>query len=359
MKDFEKEVGEMFGWLTRDRRTLAVWTAVMVLLLTLPMVAGCPPQPVEEVAPPEEPAPVEVAPPVEEEPLLIGLSFPSLAFAWFAFLESAVKEKAAELGAEVVSVESENKVSKQISDIEDMIVRGVGGVLLVPIETEAVIPAVEKLNEANTPVVTVDRRLAEGAPVTVLAHVGADNRQGGINAGNFIVEKLIEKYGEPKGVVIELYGTPGAGPAIDRSDGLHEVLAQYPNIEVKQYTAEFMRDKGMKVMEDVIVSVREFDAVFGANDEMILGAIEAMEAAGLNLGDYILVGFDALEDALKAVDEGRLDATMEQFPGKQASLGFEILVKYIRTGEKPAQAVTLIEPLVITKDNLDQAEKSF
>ncbi|MGQ9473046.1 MAG: substrate-binding domain-containing protein [Candidatus Caldatribacteriaceae bacterium] len=293
--------------------------------------------------------------------LTIGLSFPSLSFAWFSFLEQAVKDKAAQLGGiTVVSLEAENNVSKQISIIEDMIVKGVNGVLLVPIEVEAVIPAVEALNKANIPVVTVDRRIKEGAPVQVLCHVGADNTEGGRNAARYIVEKLTEKYGEPKGTVIELTGTPGAGPAIDRSGGFNEIIKQYPNITVKSQTANFRRDDGMKVMEDFIMSTPQIDAVFGANDEMILGAIQALQASGkFKVEDVITVGFDALPEALKLIEEGILDATIEQFPGKQASTAFEILVKFLKEKVSPESSVLLIEPKVITKDNLNEAEKSF
>ncbi len=293
--------------------------------------------------------------------LTIGLSFPSLSFAWFAFLEQAVKDKAVQLGGiEVVSLEAENNVSKQISIIEDMIVKGVNGVLLVPIEVEAVIPAIEALNKANIPVVTVDRRIKEDAPVQVLCHVGADNTEGGRNAARYIVEKLKEKYGEPKGTVIELTGTPGAGPAIDRSTGFNEIMKQYPNITIKSQTANFRRDDGMKVMEDFIMSTPQIDAVFGANDEMILGAIQALEASGkFNVQEVITVGFDALPEALKLIEEGTLDATIEQFPGRQASTAFEVLVKFLREGVTPEKSVMLIEPRVITKDNLNEAEKSF
>ncbi|MGQ9623581.1 MAG: substrate-binding domain-containing protein [Candidatus Caldatribacteriaceae bacterium] len=295
------------------------------------------------------------------EDLTIGLSFPSLSFAWFAFLEQAVKDKAAQLGGiEVISLEAENSVSKQISIIEDMIVKGVNGVLLVPIEVEAIIPGIEALNKANVPVVTVDRRIKEGAPVQVLCHVGADNVEGGRKAARFIVEKLTEKYGEPKGMVIELTGTPGAGPAIDRSAGFNEIIKQYPNITVKSQTANFRREDGMKVMEDFIMSTPQIDAVFGANDEMVLGAIQAIEASGkLDVKEVVTVGFDALPEALKLIKEGILDATIEQFPGKQASTAFEILVKYLREKAQPEKPLVYIEPKVITKDNLNEAEKSF
>jgi len=290
----------------------------------------------------------------------IGLSFPSLSFAWFAFLEQAVKDKAAQLGVNVVSLEANNEVSKQISIIEDMIIKKVNGVLLVPIEVEAVVPGVEALNKANIPVVTVDRRLKEGVPVKILAHVGADNYIGGKKAAEFIIAELSKKFGEPKGTVIELYGTPGAGPAIDRSAGFQDVMKQYPNITVKTQTANFRRDDGMKVMEDFIMSTPQIDGVFGANDEMILGALEALQASGkVNVQEVVTIGFDALIDALKSISDGILDATIEQFPGKQASTGFEIIYNNVKDGKIPENSVILIEPAVITKDNLNQAEKSF
>jgi ABC-type sugar transport system substrate-binding protein len=296
-----------------------------------------------------------------EKRLTIGLSFPSLSFAWFAFLEKATKDKAKIVGnVDVLSVESQNQVSKQVADIEDMIVKKVDGVLLVPIEVKAVIPAVKALNSANVPVVTVDRRLEAGVGVQILGHVGADNVEGGRIAARYVADQLKKKLGSVKGTVIELYGTPGAGPAIDRSKGFHEVLDAYKAVTIKQYTANFRREDGLKVMEDVVTAVGKFDAVFGANDEMILGGLEAIKASGkMKVEDVVTVGFDALPDALRAIKDGTLGATIEQFPGKQASTGFQELVDFLRTGKKPATQTLLITPLLITKANLNQAEKSF
>jgi len=137
-------------------------------------------------------------------------------------------------------------------------------------------------------------------------------------------------------------------------------MKQYPNIVVKSQTANFRREDGMKVMEDFIMSTPQIDAVFGANDEMILGAIQALDASGkFDVKEVITVGFDALPEALKLIEEGVLDATIEQFPGKQAATAFEILVKYLREGVTPEKPLVYIEPKVITKDNLNEAEKSF
>ncbi len=137
-------------------------------------------------------------------------------------------------------------------------------------------------------------------------------------------------------------------------------MEQYPDITIKAQTANFRRDDGMKVMEDFIMSTPQIDAVFGANDEMILGAIQAIEASGkLDVKEVITVGFDALPEALQLIEEETLDATIEQFPGRQASTAFEILVKYLREKVEPENKVILIEPAVITKDNLHEAEKSI
>jgi ribose transport system substrate-binding protein len=282
--------------------------------------------------------------------LRIGLSVPSLSMTWFSFLKSAVEMQAAEMGVELVTLDARNQVGKQMSDIEDMIVQGLDGVLLVPINVEALVPAVESLDAAGIPVVTVDRRIA-GAPT--LCHVGADNVEGGRTAGLFIAHLL-----KGEGRVIELTGTPGSSPAIDRGSGFNEVIAQFPNIKIiAQQTGQFTRAEGMTVMENLIQANPEFDAVFAHNDDMIIGAIEAIKGSGLKLGDVITVGFDAIEDALRAVKRNELDATIEQFPGDQAKTAFKILVDFLRTGEKPTSNEIYIKPALVMNGTLDKAEK--
>ncbi len=277
---------------------------------------------------------------------------------FFNTLDEAVKKKAVELGVDVASLEANNEVARQISIVEDMITKRYEGLLLVPIETEGVVPAVEKLNEAGIPVVTVDRRIAADAPAKVLAHVGADNVVGGEKAAKFIVDALTKKYGKPQGTVIELYGMVGSGPAIDRSAGFQKVIKQYPDITLKTQTANFTRSDGMSVMEDFIISTPKIDAVFGANDEMMLGAIEAMQGSGMfDFNQVTTIGFDAIDDAKISIKEGILTATIEQFPGNQASTGFQILYDFVVNGKKPTADLVLLEPGVVTKDNIDELYK--
>ncbi len=102
-------------------------------------------------------------------------------------------------------------------------------------------------------------------------------------------------------------------------------------------------------MENLMQVYPNFDAVFGANDEMIIGAIEAIQAAGINPASKVTIGFDATTDAFSYMKEGKLGATIDQFPGQQASRALDILVEYIKTGKKPASAVQYINPLPVTE----------
>ncbi len=121
-----------------------------------------------------------------------------------------------------------------------------------------------------------------------------------------------------KGKVIELEGTPGASPAIDRKNGFHEVIDQ-SNIEiVASQTANFQRANGQSVMENLLQVHKDFQAVYAANDEMMLGAIEALEANNVDASRVVTVGYDAIPDAISYIREGRLDASVEQYPGRQA-----------------------------------------
>jgi ribose transport system substrate-binding protein len=216
----------------------------------------------------------------------------------------------------------------------------VNGILVSPMTTDSQVPAIEEAVKAGIPVATVDRKANTDK---VLVHVGADNVEGGRAAGRYVIEKL-----GGKGNVIELEGTPGASPAIDRKKGFDEVInASAVKILVSQ-AADFNRAKANSVMENLMQAYPNFDAVFGANDEMIIGAIEAMSAAGIDPAKKVTVGYDATTDALNYIKQGKLGATIDQFPGKQASMALNYLVDYIKTKKQPPQKVIYIAPEAVT-----------
>jgi ABC-type sugar transport system substrate-binding protein len=153
-----------------------------------------------------------------------------------------------------------------------------------------------------------------------------------------------------------LEGTPGASPAIDRKKGFDEVIATSQIKILASQTAKFERATGQSVMENLLQVHKDFQGVFGANDEMILGATEAMLAAGVDLSKVVSIGYDAIPDALAYIKDGKLDATIEQFPGEQAKKALDLLVDFIKNSKQPPSKEVYITPVAIGTSNLDKAE---
>jgi ribose transport system substrate-binding protein len=272
--------------------------------------------------------------------ITVGLTLPGLQFPFFVTMKNDFDQAAAKLGVKVIFIDAQNDSAKQVAAIESFISQKVNGILISPMTTDSQVPAIEEAVKAGIPVATVDRKANTDK---VLVHVGADNVEGGRAAGRYVIEKL-----GGKGNVIELEGTPGASPAIDRKKGFDEVInASAVKILVSQ-AADFNRAKANSVMENLMQAYPNFDAVFGANDEMIIGAIEAMSAAGIDPAKKVTVGYDATTDALNYIKQGKLGATIDQFPGKQASMALNYLVDYIKTKKQPPQKVIYIAPEAVT-----------
>jgi ABC-type sugar transport system substrate-binding protein len=278
-------------------------------------------------------------------------SVPGLSFPFFVHMMNAFKAEITAQGYEVIESDGQVSSPKQTADIEAAITQGVKGIVISPNEVDAMAPALQQAVEAGIPVVTVDRRVpsVEG----ILAHIGADNVKGGEAQGNLIVSMF------PDGAtIINLQGQSGASPAIDRNKGLHNVLDPLGDKYkiVFEQTAGFARDKGLSVTEAALSALPEAPKVIvAANDDMALGAMEAVKARGLT--GIAIIGFDALPEALAQVRDGGLTATIEQFPGKQSALGVQTLVTFLKDGTKPAEKVLLLTPVAVTKDNLNIAER--
>ncbi|MFW5695377.1 MAG: substrate-binding domain-containing protein [Alkalispirochaeta sp.] len=273
--------------------------------------------------------------------IVIGMSVPGLQFPFFVTMRDQAEEAAAELGARIVFADGQNDSAKQTADIEGFISRGVDAILISPITVDSQVPVMERAMEAGIPVASVDRKANTD---NILVHVGADNVEGGRAAARYIIEEL-----GGSGRVIELEGTPGASAAIDRSTGFNEVMDESDVEIIASQPADFNRAEGQTVMENIIQSNPEFDAVFGANDEMIIGAIEAMRGSGIEVEDIVTVGFDATPDAFSYIEDGLLDATVDQFPGDQAGQALEYLVDYIKNGTEPENKEVFIDPEPVTE----------
>jgi len=201
----------------------------------------------------------------------------------------------------------------------------VSAILVNPTDSDAVVPSIEKANAAGIPVFTVDRGANGGV---VVSHIASDNVAGGKMAAEYLCKAI-----GGKGNVVELQGIAGTSAARDRGQGFNEYMSANCKdaVIVAQQTANFNRDEGLSVFENILQAQPEIAGVFAHNDEMILGAIQAAEAAGRT--GIVFVGFDAIDDAVAAVKEGKLAATVAQQPALMGQLAVQTAVLYLN-GDK-------------------------
>ncbi|WP_338655396.1 ribose ABC transporter substrate-binding protein RbsB [Sporosarcina psychrophila] len=239
----------------------------------------------------------------------IGFSISTLNNPFFVTLSEGAKEQAKEMDATLTVIDAQDDAAKQASDVEDLIQQGVDLILINPTDSSAVVAAVESANNAGIPVITVDRS-SEGGDV--VSHIASDNKAGGELAGQFLADLVGDG-----AKVVELEGIAGSSAARDRGMGFNEIVKGKLDIVAKQ-TANFNRAEGLTVMENIMQANPDIKGVFAHNDEMALGALEAIEAAGKEVK---VVGFDATDDAVKSVEAGKLAGTVAQKPeliGKKA-----------------------------------------
>ena len=285
--------------------------------------------------------------------LTILMAVPDLAFPFFVHMVDEGKDEANKLGnIELIIGDGQRSSPKETADVEAAITKGVDGIVISPNDADALAPGLQEAVDAKVPVVTIDRRVNKVPGI--LGHVGADNVKGGEAQGE-LIGKLF-----PNGcTVMNLQGQSGSSPAIDRNKGLHDVLdkAKDKYKIVFEDTAGFDRAKGLSMTESALASMKTPpDVIVCANDDMALGALEALKARNLT-GKVKLIGFDALPEALGQIKAGNMTATIEQMPGGQVKGALDTLVSFIREGKKPDQQVTLLTPIAITSDNLNQAER--
>lgn len=273
---------------------------------------------------------------VKKENITVGLAVSTQSNPFFVTLKEGAEKAAKENNMKLVTVDAQDDPAKQISGIEDLIQQQVDVLLVNPTDSAAIASAIKSANRANIPVITVDRS-AEGGEV--VSHVASDNVAGGKMAAEYLLEKIGKQ-----GNVVELEGIPGASAARERGKGFHEIMDKESGIKVvAKQPADFDRAKGMSVMENILQGNKDIKGVFAHNDEMALGALKAIQSAGLK--DVVVVGFDATDDAVAAVKQGSMSATVAQKPdliGKQA---IEV-AKKVAAGEKVEKNVPVTLELI-------------
>lgn len=270
--------------------------------------------------PPDALAPEEETP--QEEAVTLGLSLSTLNNPFFVTLGDGAKAAADAADVELVVVGAQDDPAQEATNIEDLIAKKVSVLLINPTDADAIVPSIQKANEAGIPVFTINRGSSGG---DVVSHIAPDNVAGGGNAAEFLCDAI-----GGSGKVVELEGIAGTSAARDRGQGFNDYLASdCPDVEViARQTANFNRAEGLTVFENILQAEPEIDGVFAHNDEMILGAIEAAKAADRD-AEIIFVGFDAVDDAVAAVEAGDLAATVAQQPAVMGQLGVETAVLFL------------------------------
>ncbi|MDP8973926.1 MAG: D-ribose ABC transporter substrate-binding protein [Actinomycetota bacterium] len=270
----------------------------------------------------------------------IGLSVSTLNNPFFVTLQDGAQSAADEAGAELIVSDAQNDTAQQQDDIQNFVSQQVNAILVNPVDSDAVVPAIEAANQANIPVIALDRGASGGELATTIA---SDNVQGGNLAG----EELIRLVGS--GSVAQLEGTPGADPARDRGQGFQDAIDAQSAVEVvASQSANFDRAEGLNVAENILQANPDIAGIFAQNDEMALGAVQAL---GDSAGDDVkVVGFDATEDGLSAIQDGTMNATVAQQPAEIGSLGVENAISVIN-GESVEENIP-VEVQLVTPENV-------
>lgn len=259
--------GRMTAWL------VLVLTAVMVTTVAAGVAVGAP------------------------RKIVIGFSSPGADHGWLAAIQQYAREAARRHpDVELVLTDGLNSVQKQIADVESLIARKVDVIVLLPMDGAALTPVARKVKEAGIPLVNLDRKLSEPVYTT---YIGGDNYGIGRAAGEYIAKRL-----NGRGIVVEIQGLPGISVTEDRSRGFYDVIKQYPGIRVvASQNADFLPDRGLRVMENILQAQPRIDAVYTHDDDMAMGVIQAIRNARRER-EMFVTGVGPLRRAMEMIKNG-------------------------------------------------------
>lgn len=279
----------------------------------------------------------------DTDQLVIGLAMNTQTNPFFVDVKDGVQKAADEHGIKLYITDAQNDPAIQMKDIENLITKKPDAIIIDTCDSDAIVSSVEACNEAGIPVFTMDRQANGGE---VVSHIGYDAIKSGKIAGQYLVDTL-----GGKGNIVELQGIMGTNVAQNRSAGFNEIISANPDMKiVSTQVADFDRAKAMSVMENILQANPKIDGLYAANDEMLLGALEAIEAAG-RLDEITMIGCDAIDDTLEAIKAGKVEATIAEPP---FFLGKAILnTAYDYLNGKEVEASVILDNSLVTKDNVD------
>jgi len=268
---------------------------------------------------------------------------------WRLAQTASMKAEAEKLGWQLVYTDAAGSAAKQVADVNSMIAQGVDAIFLSPREEKPLIPAVMAAKKAGIPLFLIDRGVDASlakAGVDYVTFIGSDFILEGKQAGEWLVKAT-----NGKATILEIEGSTGSSPANDRKKGFDGVIAGHPDMKiVASQSGDFARDKGRQVAEALLQAHPEATVIYAHNDEMAIGAIAAIEAAGKKPGkDILVVSIDGEKDGLQAIIDGKMGATVECNP-RFGPAAYAAAIAYSK-GEK-------IPPIMTNKDNFYDASNA-
>jgi ABC-type sugar transport system substrate-binding protein len=286
----------------------------------------------------------------------IGYSTYTLSNPFFAGMLKGFEEGAKEHGFKLVTANANGDPAQQVTDIENLISRGVNYVILTPADGKAIAPAIAAANAAKVPVISVPDRVDPPIAVTI----AMDEIDTGKKAGQFIVDAVTKKNGQPVGNIVEIEGITGIPSAMARKEGFRSVISQYPGLKiVASQDGGYDTDKSFKVMVDILQANPKIDAVFATNDAEAIGVTAALRSQGrffpVGAPEHIvLLGADGSKPAIEDIRAGIQDATLSLNPIKSARKAVDIVADL--EAKKPVESEIIWPTQLITTENIGSDE---
>ncbi|VTS19323.1 Ribose ABC transport system, periplasmic ribose-binding protein RbsB (TC 3.A.1.2.1) [Streptococcus porcinus] len=273
--------------------------------------------------------------------LKLGISISTTNNPYFVAMKDGIDKYAGSKKVSVKVADAQDDAARQADDIQNFVSQNVDAILINPVDSKAVVTSIKAANSANIPVILIDRG-SEGGKV--LTTVASDNVEAGKMAAEFVVKGLGEK-----AKTFELSGVPGASATVDRGNGFNKVAKEKLDILSSQ-SANFDRAKALNTAQNMIQGHKDVQVIFAQNDEMALGAAQAVKSAGLK--NVVIVGIDGQPDAHEAIKKGDLTATIAQQPAKMGEIAIQAAIDHYQG--KKVEAKTVSPIYLVTKDNVDK-----
>jgi ribose transport system substrate-binding protein len=329
-----------------------VLITVLVLSMTLaacqaptpPLTTETPAAPADSEAPS---APTEAVAPAgsgDTATFVVGYSaaglIDDLQISWSESVQKTIEDA----GGEVIIVDSQNKIAKQVADIEDLLTQNIDYLVVNPVDEAGIVPAIEAANAANVPVITIDRAAGGG---DVAVHVGFDNYKAGFDAGEYCAQQM-----GGKGEVAQLEGQAGTSVARERGQGFNDAIAQYPDMSVVfDKPTDWDTAKALAATEDMLSANPDVKCIWAHADSIIMGAVQALENAG-KLDQVITIGMGMFGGGPEAIKAGKLTASWELYSDQLGQIAGQAVVD-LHDGKQVEKLIST-DMTFVTSDNIDQ-----